>query len=164
MMAVLTGAPRALLVAAALWVVVIGATGVVVTRLDAWYYGLTQPSWKPSDVLFGPVWTTIFLCAGYAFVAAWQAPGSSRGLLVAAYTLNTVLNVLWSALFFRLHRPDWAFVEVWVLLGSIAGMMVAVYVPGGTAGWLLVPYFAWVSFAACLNRAIVVLNRPFGVR
>ena len=29
------------------------------------------------------------------------------------------------------------------------------------ATWLIVPYFVWVSFAACLNAAIVRLNRPF---
>jgi tryptophan-rich sensory protein len=29
------------------------------------------------------------------------------------------------------------------------------------ASWLIVPYFAWVSFAGCLNGVIVRLNRPF---
>jgi tryptophan-rich sensory protein len=29
------------------------------------------------------------------------------------------------------------------------------------AGWLLVPYLAWVSFASILNWKIVQLNMPF---
>jgi tryptophan-rich sensory protein len=29
------------------------------------------------------------------------------------------------------------------------------------AAWLLLPYLAWVSFAAVLNAAVVALNAPF---
>jgi translocator protein len=29
------------------------------------------------------------------------------------------------------------------------------------AAWLLVPYLAWVTFAAALNYAVVQLNAPF---
>ena len=34
------------------------------TVLDEWYYSLEQPGWKPDDLVFPVVWTTIFfLCA-----------------------------------------------------------------------------------------------------
>jgi tryptophan-rich sensory protein len=162
----LSAAPWALLVAGIAWVVVLGAVGVAVTRLDAWYYALRKPSWQPPDWLFGPAWTTIFICSALAFVLAWVHPAATplrHGLLITAYLTNATLNVLWSVLFFRRRRPDWAFREVWVLWLSIIAMQAGVTLDGTWYGWLLVPYVTWVSFATGLNRAIVQLNRPFGV-
>lgn len=75
--------------------------------------------------------------------------------------MEGALNVLWSVLFFRLQRPDWAFVEVVLLWLSIVALIVGVIRYSRTAAALLVPYLAWVTFAAALNRAIVTLNAPF---
>jgi tryptophan-rich sensory protein len=151
--------------AAAAWAVGLGVAGIVATELGPWYYALRKPPWKPSDVLFGPVWTTIFALAALAAVLAWQAADGApeaRTRLLAAYAVNAVLNVLWSLLFFRLRRPDWALAEVALLWLSIAGMIAAVAPLSRLGAWLLAPYLAWVSFASVLNRAIVRLNQPFG--
>lgn len=82
--------------------------------------------------------------------------------MLAAFALNATLNLVWSLLFFRLHRPDWAFVEVMALWLSIVLLMVLAGRRSATAAWLLLPYLAWVSFAALLNQAVVRLNSPFG--
>jgi len=147
------------------WMVGLGGMGFVATKLSPWYYRLRQPSWKPSDVLFGPVWSTIFLCAAVALVLAWSAESATpaaRSRLLAVYLVNAVLNVLWSLLFFRLRRPDWALVEVVALWLSIVAMMWALAPLSKLGAALLVPYLAWVSFASVLNLAIVRLNAPFG--
>jgi tryptophan-rich sensory protein len=74
------------------------------------------------------------------------------------FGLNALLNVAWSALFFRLHRPDWALLEVVLLWLSIAMLIVLLARISGRASLLLVPYLAWVSFAGVLNWAVVQLN------
>ncbi len=146
------------------WAVVLGAVGGWLTQLDAWYRQLRFPAWKPPDWAFGPVWTTIFLCAGTAFVLAWKAAGTSgmsRGTLVAAYVVNGLLNMLWSLLFFRRHRPDQAYVESYLLWLSILAMLI---VAGSMSPWgflLLAPYLVWVTVATALTRAVVRLNGPF---
>jgi tryptophan-rich sensory protein len=144
------------------------ATGVamlggLVTELGPWYYGRRQPAWKPPDWLFGPAWTFIFACAALAGILAWEgAPDrAGRRRVIWLFALNAALNVLWSVLFFRLQRPDWALVEVALLWLSI---VVLIWVPASysrAASWLLVPYLAWVTFAALLNFAVVRLNAPF---
>jgi tryptophan-rich sensory protein len=146
--------------AAALAVAVVGA---LVTELGPWYYGLRQPEWKPPDWLFGPAWTFIFACAALAGILAWlRAPDrAARRRVVWLFAINAGLNVLWSVLFFRLQRPDWALAEVVLLWLSI---VVLIWVPASysrAASWLLVPYLAWVTFAALLNFAVVRLNGPF---
>lgn len=147
------------------WMVGLGAMGIVATDLSPWYYELRKPAWKPSDTLFGPVWSTIFLLAAIAFVLAWTSPDATREArtrLVAVYAVNAVLNVAWSVLFFRLRRPDWALGEVALLWLSIVAMIWALAPLTTVGAWLIAPYLAWVSFASVLNRAIVRLNAPFG--
>lgn len=153
--------PVAIAAAAALAVAVLGGLS---TDIGSWYRGLTKPSWQPPDVLFGPVWTTIYALAAIAAARAWErAPRrADREWLIALFTLNGFVNVLWSLLFFRLHRPDWALAEVGVLWLSIALLIVVLRRHSRFSAWLLAPYLLWVTFAAALNAEVVRLNGPFG--
>jgi tryptophan-rich sensory protein len=155
-----------LLFAIAWTLAVLGAGGMVTRPDGSWYRLLVKPAWQPPDWAFAPAWTLIFLCASAAFVAAWRAAGSGaeQAALAAVYVVNGGLNFLWSLLFFGRKRPDAALLEIFPLWLSVAAMMLVV---SRTApGWslLLVPYLAWVTFAAILNRAIVRLNRPLSER
>jgi tryptophan-rich sensory protein len=146
------------------WAVVTAGTGALVTELGPWYRGLRKPPWQPPDWLFGPAWTVIFLLAALAGAVAWSrgpATGEWRAMLVGAYLLNGVLNVLWSVLFFRQHRPDRSVLEIVPLWLSIVAMALVVRPVAWQAALLLLPYIAWVTFAGVLNLEIVRLNQPF---
>lgn len=147
--------------AAAMVIAVVGGT---LTDLGPWYQSLRQPAWKPPDFLFGPAWTTIYAFTVSAGVIAWRrAPDrAAREWLIGLFALNGFLNLLWSLLFFALHRPDWALVEVVTLWLSIALLMVVLGRYARISAWLLTPYLAWVTFAGVLNLAVVRLNAPFG--
>lgn len=149
--------------AAALAAIAVGALGAWMTDLGPWYYGLSEPPWKPPDWLFGPAWTLIYALSAMAFVVAWRRAPSRRAryALVALFALNLNLNILWSGLFFRLQRPDYALVEVPVLWLSILALVFVLRRYAPVAAWLLVPYLAWVAFAAALNAAVVARNAPF---
>ena len=150
-------------IAAALAAAAVASLGAWITDLGPWYQSLRQPAWKPPDALFGPAWTLIFGLAALAGISAWtHAPNRAGRLRVIwLFALNGLLNVLWSLLFFRLQRPDWALAEVGFLWLSIAALMLCFGPYSKAASWLLVPYIAWVTFAAILNLAIVRLNYPF---
>jgi tryptophan-rich sensory protein len=152
-----------ILVAAAL-ALVTAAAGALVTDLGPWYQSLRVPTWKPPDWLFGPAWTLIFSLAALAGITGWRADSDRRyrAGLVAMFVLNGVLNVLWSAFFFRFRRPDWALVEVELLWLSILLLIVVLGRVSGRAALLLLPYLAWVTFAAALTWSVVQLNGPFG--
>ena len=156
-----SGIPVAVAAVSAVGVAVLGG---LMTELGDWYYGLQQPPWKPPDWLFGPAWTLIFALAATAGVTAWRAipQKAQREWLLVLFALNGFLNVLWSLLFFRLQRPDWAQFEVAFLWLSIVVLIGFVIRYSRRAAWLLLPYLAWVSFAALLNGAVVRLNAPFG--
>ena len=137
--------------------------GTAVTELRPWYYGLSQPPWKPPDLLFGPAWTIIFALIATSGVHAWtNTPvDQSRWPIAASYGVNLMLNVGWSLLFFSLKRPDWAFWEALALLVSILVMMAVAKKRSAQAAVLLVPYLLWVGFATALTWQVTALNGPF---
>ncbi len=155
-----TLAPIAVGIGAALLVAGVGST---MTDLGPWYRRLDQPAWSPPDWAFPVGWTTIYVLTVAAGVTAWRAarPGERTGV-VALFAFNAFLNMAWSLLFFRLHRPDWALGEVVVFWLSIAALIAVAARRSGTARVLLMPYLAWVTFAGALNVAVVALNAPFG--
>ena len=143
--------------------VAVGVLGGLMTDIGPWYQSLEKPSWQPPDWLFGPVWTAIYAMTAAAAVLAWRQSGTriSRQNLLVVLLMNATLNVTWSLLFFRLRRPDWALFEVILLWASIVLLVLVCARRSRTAGWLLLPYLVWVSFAAFLNYEVVRLNQPF---
>jgi tryptophan-rich sensory protein len=102
--------------------------------------------------------------AGWAAVLAWDGAVDETGRMtvIALFAANFVFHFLWSPLFFTRKRPDWALVEVPFLWASVLALAIGLRDYSVLASWLVVPYLAWVSFAAILNLVIVKLNRPFG--
>jgi translocator protein len=138
--------------------------GGIATPIGPWYRKLRKPSWQPPDWLFGPAWTVIFGTIAAAGVFAWwgATDRARTWLVILLFALNAALNVLWSVLFFTFRRPDWALIEVVALWLSILALVLAFKSFAPAASLLLLPYLAWVAFAAILNRAVVRLNAPFG--
>ncbi len=139
----------------------VAVAGAVLTDIGDWYFSLERPPWQPPDWAFGPVWTLVFTASATAAVLAWLNGPGERDIVAWAFAVNVILNIAWSWIFFRLRRPDWAFIEVVLFWLSIAALILVCGRIDARAGWLLVPYLVWVSFAAYLNLTIVRLNRPF---
>ena len=93
----------------------------------------------------------------------WRYAESERiaGWTIGLFALNGFLNILWSLLFFRMQRPDLAFIEVALLWASIVLLIVFCWRRSRVAAVLLLPYLVWVSIAAALNYAVVMMNPPF---
>ena len=130
------------------------------TVLDDWYYSLTQPSWKPDDLIFPIAWTTIFtLCAISGGMLLSSASTLALKLkLSACFLLNAFLNVWWSYLYFFIKRPDMALLEVVFLWGSIIILILFSKAVNKVASFLLIPYLAWVTLASVLNYETTRLN------
>ncbi len=143
--------------------VAVATLGGLATDIGPWYRDLHKPSWQPPDWLFGPVWTTIYALVVIAGVRSWRRANDTveKEWLTVLFAGNAFVNVLWSLLFFRLHRPDWALLEVGVLWSSVLALTVVLLRRDRGGGLLMLPYLAWVSFASFLNLTIVVLNAPF---
>jgi benzodiazapine receptor len=127
-------------------------------RPGTWYAGLRKPAWNPPNWLFAPVWTVLYAMMAVAAWLVWRHTGlSSEGAL---FVLQLALNAAWTWLFFGIKRPALALVDIIVLWLAIGATIVAFWNVQLLPGVLLVPYLAWVTFAAALNAALWRLNRP----
>jgi tryptophan-rich sensory protein len=149
--------------AAAVAAMTTAVLGILMTDLGDWYQSLEVPWWKPPDAIFGPAWGIIFSLAALAGLFAWHSSRSFafRKRLIELFMLNGLLNALWSALFFRLQRPDLAAIEVIFLWLSIVWLIVHVRGVSRPAARLLLVYLAWVTFAGALTWSVAGLNGPF---
>lgn len=128
--------------------------------IPTWYAAIQKPSFNPPNWIFGPVWTTLFVLMGVAAFIVWNKGLDKKGVKAALllFIIQLVLNMLWSYLFFALHSPLYAFVEIIILWLAILLTMLKFFPISHAAGYLLLPYILWVSFAAVLNFTIFRLN------
>jgi tryptophan-rich sensory protein len=129
-------------------------------RPGDWYERLAKPSWRPPNWLFGPVWAILY---GMIAVSGWLVWTSAEGdrlvVPITIFGVQLVLNFLWSAIFFGMHRLGLALIEMGVLWLAILANIFAFYLISPSAAYLLVPYLLWVSFAFVLNFAVWRLNQ-----
>lgn len=148
------------LITASVLSIAFASAGALLTNLDEWYFNLKQPSWKPPDEAFGIIWSLIFaLCAAAAWLS-WSSAKSAQQKrnLCLLYLFNGALNVLWSVLYFQLHRPDWSLWECLALGLSVVSLIAYQWQISRPAALMVVPYLIWVCIATMLNWQTVVLN------
>jgi tryptophan-rich sensory protein len=139
-----------------------GMLGSIFTAqsVRTWYVGLTKPSFSPPNWLFAPVWIVLYAMMGIALYIVWEKRTSQEipASVLIVFFLQLLLNVLWSFVFFGLRSPLWGFVEIAVLWAAILLTMILFWRISRTAGALLMPYLAWVTFASVLTFSIWKLN------
>lgn len=138
-----------------------GGLGAIVTtpEINGWYRTIIKPEWNPPDWVFGPVWTTLFVLMGISAWLVWKPAGfRDAATPLALFAVQLTFNVAWSWIFFGLHQIGWAVIEILILWAAILATTVAFFRRSKPAGWLLVPYLGWVSFASILNFTIWRLN------
>jgi benzodiazapine receptor len=127
-----------------------------------WYAALKKPAWNPPGWMFGPVWSALYMMMAVAAWLVWQRGGfAAQRRPLGFFLAQLALNALWTPLFFGLHQPGVAFAEIVLLWLAIAWTIVAFWPVHRVAAGLLVPYLAWVSFAAVLNGTLWRLNRLY---
>jgi tryptophan-rich sensory protein len=156
------GSAVKLVVAISIPLLVGGLSSIATAKgVNDWYPTLTKPSFNPPAWVFGPVWTLLYILMGIAAFLVWQK-GPERDLVrggLILFALQLTLNGLWSVFFFGMRLPALAFADIILLWIFIALTAYVFWRSVPVAGLLLLPYLAWVNFAAVLNGSIWVLNR-----
>ena len=142
----------------------IGYLSGMVTRasITTWYPTLVKPSFNPPNWIFAPVWTSLYVMMGVAAGFIWNQITTQKAAVTKAlqfFTIQLVLNALWSYLFFGLHNLMLATIEVvllWLMIFETYSQFAKI---NKTASYLMLPYLAWVSFASVLTASIWWLNR-----
>ncbi|MCP1468460.1 tryptophan-rich sensory protein [Sphingobium sp. OAS761] len=126
---------------------------------NRWFAALDKPALMPAGWVFGTAWSILYVLIGLALAIVLHARGArGRGLALLLFLVQLVLNLAWSPLFFRAHQ-----------IGSALTLIVAMFVVAALttllfwrirrgAGLLMLPYLAWLVFAAYLNYEVGRLN------
>ncbi|OGF25080.1 TspO protein [Candidatus Falkowbacteria bacterium RIFOXYB2_FULL_47_14] len=138
-----------------------GLIGTVFTApaISGWYAGLVKPAFNPPGWIFGPAWTILYTLMGVALYLVWKQGRQTqirRAMMI--FSIHLLFNASWSIIFFGLKSPAWAFLNI-IILWLMIGLTIREFRPIKKASaYLLLPYWAWVSFAAILNFYIWRLN------
>lgn len=145
------------------WGLTVATLGGLATDLGPWYQALKEPFWKPPDIAFGPIWSTIFILSGVAWVGAKYCTSDLVILsrLNILFWVNGLLNIFWSVLYFRVQRPDWSLYESVFLWLSVLAILLTIRKISPKYSLYMLPYLIWVSIAIVLNWDTVRLNGPF---
>ncbi|NNE71159.1 MAG: tryptophan-rich sensory protein [Rhodothermales bacterium] len=133
--------------------------GLASANSASFYQDLIRPDWSPPGWLFGPVWTLLYTLMAISAWMVWRKAGfqgARTGLTL--FLVQLVANGLWTWLFFVWTEGAWAFIEILVLWALILATIVHFRKVSRVAAGLLLPYLAWVSFAAALTFATWRLN------
>ena len=138
----------------------VAAVGGAITtpQVGNWYANLAKPDWTPPGWIFGPVWSVLYLGMAIAAWLVWRQEGLASVAPWGLFAAQLFLNLAWSWLFFGLRAPGAALLELVLLWMAILATTAVFWRRSKPAGLLLVPYLAWVTFAAALNFAIWRLN------
>jgi translocator protein len=136
-----------------------GSTVWTINTIPTWYASLNKPWFSPPNVIFAPVWTTLYILMGVALFLIWRSPRNrTRDTGIALFAAQLVVNVIWTFAFFGLQNTLFGvltIVPLWIL---IAVTIYQFYKVDKWASYLLVPYLAWVSVATALNASVYLLN------
>ena len=126
---------------------------------NSWYAVLAKPDFTPPGWVFGAVWPVLYLLVGLAFAVVLNARGApARGLAITLFLVQLACNLLWSPLFFGAHEVTLAAYLAIVIL--MLAILTAVYFARvrTIAALLMLPYVAWLAFAAILSYEVHGLN------
>ena len=139
--------------------IVAGAIVGFLTQQDSSFYeGLNKPVFAPPGWLFPVVWTLLYGAMATAMWFVLREEGPDRFILLGLYIAQLAVNLIWPVLFFVQRSLGLAFFWL-VLLWLLAGIMLhQFFKESKVAGWLLVPYQLWITFAGVLNFFIARLN------
>jgi translocator protein len=139
-----------------------GAIGSFFTlsSVTTWYVLLNKPTFNPPSSVFGPVWALLYVLMGISAFLVWQrgSPTENRKNALTLFFVQLILNPLWSVIFFGLRNLGGAFIEICVLWLAILLTTIWFFRVSKTAGYLMLPYIAWVTFAGYLTYSLWMLN------
>lgn len=130
-----------------------------------WFQSLVKPDIFPPPAAFGIVWALLYVAIGFAIAlvaSAWGAPG--RSLALGLMALHLPFNFAWTPVFFGAQQMQTGLMVLVAGALSLMPVIALFWRVRRLAGLLLIPYFAWVCFAALLNYQFIVENPDGGVQ
>lgn len=119
---------------------------------------LNQPPLSPPAWLFPVAWTILYILMGIALLLILRANHRLKAGAIGLFASQLILNFLWSPVFFMRRDYVTAMIILVLMLALTIILTVMARQINRAAAILLVPYIAWMAFAAYLNAGVGLLN------
>lgn len=134
-----------------------GLAGFLTRNSMETFQSINKPALSPPGWLFPVAWTILYILMGIASYLVFTSEKSNK-TAISVYGIQLVFNFLWPIFFFNLESFLFSFIWLVILWIIILTTMVLFYRIFKAAGYLLLPYLLWVTFAGYLNLYIYLLN------
>lgn len=136
----------------------VGSLSALLTRNSMeTFASINKPALSPPGWLFPVVWTILYILMGIASYLVLTS-GKPNTAALTVYGIQLVFNFFWSIIFFNLELYLFAFIWLVLLWLLILITTLLFYQISKPAGYLMLPYLLWVTFAGYLNFSIYLLN------
>lgn len=126
---------------------------------NPWFDALAKPAFMPPGWVFGAAWTFLYVLLGLVLAMLLHARGAHwRGAAIGLFVVQLLANYAWSPLFFAYHQVGWALALIASMLALTVALVALLWWIRRAAAWLMLPYLAWLAFAALLTASIWSLN------
>ncbi len=138
----------------------VGGLSALLTRNSMETFNrLNQPPLSPPAWLFPVVWTILYVLMGIAsYIVLTSGKPYRAQTALTLYGIQLFFNFCWSIIFFNWEMYLFAFIWLLIMWVLIILTTMLFYRIERKAGYLMIPYIVWVTFAAYLNLGIYILN------
>lgn len=130
------------------------------------FNAMKKPPLSPPGILFPIVWTILYILMGISSYLIYYFDFDSnislkkyRDEWLILYTIQLIFNFFWSIIFFKFSLYYQAFAWLLILWILVLSLIIKSMKLNKVAGYLLLPYLAWMTFAGYLNIGVAILNK-----
>lgn len=124
------------------------------------YDKLKKPYLTPPSMVFGIVWTILYILMGIAAYRIYmknKKNSDDKGAYFF-YLVQLIFNLAWSFLFFTFRLYGISFIWTIILIVLVIITFIKFIKIDKIAGLLLIPYLIWLFYASYLNFFVWVFN------
>ena len=129
------------------------------------FNSMKKPPLAPPGILFPIAWTILYILMGISsyIIYAYDTKKDTLSLnlknkCLSLYAIQLFFNFFWSIIFFKFKLYIFAFAWLAILWILVFKLMKESKKISKVAPYLLIPYLAWMAFAAYLNISIALIN------
>lgn len=145
------------------WIVLFESIGFLLglltqANLYPWYAHLNKSVLTPPGYVFSIVWSLLYLLLAVVGWLLFNRLQPSIKKIKLLFSLQMLMNWLWTPLFFGLHLLTVSM--VWLVFLTFLNMLLIIKAckEHKIIAWLLTPYALWLMYASYLNGVIALTN------
>lgn len=136
------------------------SSGLLAGSFNEFFHKYNKPPLMPPSWVFPVVWVILYAVMGVSahLIHYSDAEAGIKRKLLMVYSVQLIVNFLWSIIFVRFELLWLAVADIVLLLVLIGIMILGFGKVNRIAGDINIPYFLWVTFATYLNIATIFVN------